>query len=123
MNGRESLFAFRPQVWEARCHFCGGQARPFYVPDALWPAALGDHQACFNCFYDALGTHDVLKVRHGWLHVSIETTTDDLLGSNDDGTGCARPLSAERDGALNAKDNPSATGDGASSDLTDRQPE
>lgn len=39
-------------------------------------------------------------------------------------SGCARPLSAERDGAVNAKDNPSATGDGGgNADLTDRQPD
>lgn len=37
--------------------------------------------------------------------------------------GCARPQSAERDGAVNAKDNPSATGDGSgNADPTDRQP-
>lgn len=35
---------------------------------------------------------------------------------------CAHPKSAERDGALNAKDNLPATDDGASCDLTDRQP-
>lgn len=36
--------------------------------------------------------------------------------------GCAQPLSAERAGAVNAKDNPPATDDGATGDLTDRQP-
>lgn len=37
--------------------------------------------------------------------------------------GCARPMSAERDVALNAKDNPSARGDGSGdADPTDRQP-
>lgn len=61
-DGRTSLFSFRPQTWEARCHFCGGPARPFRVPNDLWPASLGDEQACFNCFYDALGTYDVMEV-------------------------------------------------------------
>lgn len=52
------------QVWESRCHFCGGQCRPFRVPDALWPSdKLGEEQACFNCFYDAVGLNDVLVVR------------------------------------------------------------